>query len=512
MGYNKDNDWVIIRVIIQNLKKIVSTLKTWIDRVNKNREGKYSPFLIGICSALLSALLLTIMLFVPPYLGMADDGSFSSVANPLGIYHQEDLDENLYFNYYVKDYVSLASDETVNTNFSAQSILIRLAKLIDDFFTKDNIFDIRFLALIYGILFILSIAILIFHAAKRAKTFSQSVVIGLSGVLIFADVSYITFFSSFYSEPVMYICILLCVGAALGLKDKKHDIAYLIVFTLSGVLLTTSENQCAIIGVLLGILALRFLFINSNIFWRIGCISSVVILFISVMISVYYIPSNYTQTSKYHAMTRGVLFQASDPEKALEEFGIDASYAVLADTSSYDDYPLVNADSKALDKGFYDKYNSTKIAFYYFKHPKAMISMLDIAVKSSFNIRSGLGGNYEKSVGMPKMAKSLFWSFWSNFKANSAPKTLGFVVILFIAAIVLFRPRSLKLIKEYKERGSIPFDIILILFGIAISQALITIFNSGDTELSQHLFLQSAAIDLIIYFCFAEVLHRIKII
>jgi len=510
--YNQNDDWTVTRRFLLKLKKIVSTLKAWIDSVNKNREGKYTPTFIGWCGALVSALLLIVMLFVPPYLGMSDNGSFAREANPVGIYHLDNTDEDLYFNYYVKEYLSLAQDGASQVSISSQRLLINVAKALDGFFTHENIFDLRFLALLYGILFIPAIALLIKQAALRAKTFSESVVIGLLGVLIFADVSYVTYFSSFYAEPIMYIGILSCIGAALALQSEKHNLRYLIIYTISGILLTASQNQSATIGVFLGILCVRFIFINKNVLWRLGCICSVLLLFTSVLVSLYYIPTTYNQTSKFHAMTRGILLQSTDPEQTLKEFGINSSYTVLTDTSSNDYYPFINPDNKVLEKDFYDRYNATEISYYYLRHPKAMLAMLDISVKSAFNFRGEYSGNYEKSQGMPKKAKSLFWSLWSSFKINSAPRTIGFIIVLLLASIMLFRQKSIKTAEKYKHRRAIPLEALLIVFCIGISQAIITIVNSGDAEMSQRLFLFSVAVDILIYFCFAEVLHRLKII
>ncbi|MHB8061972.1 MAG: glycan biosynthesis hexose transferase WsfD, partial [Ruminiclostridium sp.] len=149
--------------------------------------------------------------------------------------------------------------------------------------------------------------------------------------------------------------------------------------------------------------------------------------------------------------------------------------------------------------------------YYYLRHPKAMLAMLDISVKSAFNFRGEYSGNYEKSAGMPKKAKSLFWSLWSSFKMNSAPRTIGFIIVLLFASIVLFWQKSMKTSEKHKHRKYISLEAMLIVFCIAISQAIITFVNSGDAEMSQHLFLFSVSIDLLIYFNFAEVLHRLKI-
>ncbi len=511
-GKNSKNGWKITGLIIHGFNRILSAVKLHIRRINKNREGKYSPGFIGLGAALLAALLMVFMLFVPSYLGMSDDGSFSCVANPAGIYHMEDEKQNLYFNYYVREYLSLAPGDISPGGFTSHRLLIYLAKWLDRAFTGDSIFDLRFLAAIYGILFIPAMAMVVKQAARRAETFSESIAVGLLGVVIFADVSYITYFSSFYTETVMYIAILYCVGAALAMQERKHGFTYLVIYTVSGIFMTAAERQYALAGIFLGILGVRFIFIRKGPLWSVSCISSVLLMFLSAIISWSYIPSAYTQTSKYHAMTRGVLFESKNPEETLKEFGIDGSYSILTDTDSNEKYPLIDPENPVLQHGFYDRYNSAEIAYYYLRHPGAMLALLDISVKSAFDVRTGYSGNYEKSAGMPKMAKSLFWSAWSNFKTRSAPKTIGFVFLLLIAAILLFNHRSLKIRRRDSPEKSILLDVMTVIFFIGISQAMLTIIKSGDAELSQHLFPLGITVDILIYFCLSEVLHRLRII
>ena len=511
MKNNKD-EWKTARFIFSGLSRLAAFSKKTVAGLNKNREGKYSITVIGLGAGTLVLLLLVIMLFVPPFLGMSDDGSFARRINPAGIYHREDAGENLYFNYYVREYLSLAPVSGFFAGLTGQRALIYAAKGLDGLFTRDNIFDLRFLALIYGLLYIPAIFLLVKQAAYRVKTFTESVVIGLAGVVIFADVSYITYFSSFYTEPLVLISIIFCAGAALALQQERYNMFYLIIYTIFGIVLTTIENKYAITGLFLGILGVKFVFIDKGLFWRTGCIAAVLLLFLSVMFSAAYAPSSFTLSGKYNAMTRGVLLQSTDPEETLREFGIDGSYSILADTSSNEQYPLLDPENKDLKQGFYDRYNSAEIAYYYFKHPRSLVAMLDISVKAAFNIRRDFSGNYEKGAGMPRMAKSLFWSLWSSFKTNSIPKTIGFLIVLLVAIVLLFKQKSVKIIKGYRQRSSIPLEVMLVIFFVGVSNAIVTIVNSGDAEMVQNLFLFSVSLDLIIYLSLAEVLHRLKIL
>lgn len=513
MNMRKNSEeWKVTRLIIMSLRKLGAFSKRAVSDINKNREGKYTKSFIGAAAGLFSLLLLVVMLFVPPYLGMSDDGSFAERINQEGIYHREDTRENLYFNYYTRDYLSLAPESGFLSGMTGLRALILAAKWLDGIFTRDSIFDLRFLALLYVLLYIPAIVLLVKQAAYRAKTFTESVVIGLAGVMIFADVSYITYFSSFYTEPLVFVSVLFCIGAALALQQERHNPFYLILYTAFGIILTAVENKYAIAGLFFGILGVRFVFIDKKPLWRAGCITAVLLLFLSVMFSAAYAPTSFTQSGKYHAMTRGVLLQSTDPEKTLREFGIDSSYSILADTSGNEQYPLLNTENKDLAQGFYDKYNSAEIAYYYLRHPGALVAMLDISVKAAFNIRRDYSGNYEKTAGLPKQAKSLFWSLWSSFKSKSIPKTIGFLIVLLVAIVLLFRQKSAGSDDSYRQRSTIPLAAMLVMFFIGVSNAVITIVNSGDAEMTQNLFLFGVSLDLIIYLSFSEVLHRLKIL
>lgn len=506
---NENDDYRRIRIGLQILDKIRKSIRYLTDRINTRMKGKYSPTLIGIYAGLASAILMIIMLFVPPYLGMSNDGRFLRVMNSVGIYNFHGDSKDLYFNYYVMRYSTVATGLESSRYFSSLTIVARIALAINNIFVKENVFDMRFLALVYGIIFIPTLMLLIQQFARKVDNFTEGAIIGVVGVIIFSDVSYITYFSSFYSEPLVYICFLLCISCALSLQEKEKNDLWLILYTISAMLLITTERQYALCGIILGIFTIVFIFVNKEFNWRAGCIIAGFILVLSSFTSYYFIESDYTVSSKFNAMTRGVLLQSSNPEKTLAEFGISPDYSVLADVDSNYAFPLTKASNKALDKGFYDKYNTFDIIFYYIKNPGSMFSMLDLSVKSVFNIRNDYSGNYEKGSALNPRQKSLFWSAWSTFKMRSAPKTIGFIIVLIIGVFIIGTANKGE---AREERIIIVFQTMLLVAAIGISHGIMTIIMSGDSEFSSHLFIFSVAIDVLCYFCFSEILHKLNII
>ncbi|WP_099468401.1 glycan biosynthesis hexose transferase WsfD [Konateibacter massiliensis] len=482
--------------------------------INKRMKGKYSPSLIALVSAGLAGLLMTIILFLPNYLGVADDGSISQVMNSAGVYYIETEVADVYNNYFVKTYSNVLSGYQRTSDWSnSQVLVVKFAVYLDHLVTADKYFDIRFLALIYGIFYVPAIYLLIKQACMRVKEFSEGFVIGFIGMLIFSDVGYLTYFNSFYPEALWFISLMYCIAAALSFQEERsayRDFGALLLMLASGIVLVTSRNQTAVIAILLAVYCLKLLFIRSNWIWGLVCVMSALFLCFVSVVSMINLTSDFDETSKFHAMTRGVLFQSNNPGETLVEFDIDSSYEMLADVSSYDYLPVVKAADSILQEEFLDKYTQTDIAVYYVRHPASFLGMLDLAIKSSFDIRREYCGNYEKSVGFPERAKSFFWSGWSNFKANTLPKTVGYFIFLIIVIILQFRKGySLRFSEE--RRNTIFLDTLMMIVFICLSQAIITIVNSGDAEMVRHCFLISYGIDIITYFIFVEVVHRIRI-
>lgn len=498
--------------VLNKIHGIFQWLKSLRNKINERMKEKYSPILVAIIAAIACMILLIMMLFIPPYLGVADDGSISKIMNSSGIYYIEEDVNDIYNNYFIKTYSTVSKDNSVKEDYmSSQVIFVKLAVALDNFFTHDNYFDIRFLSFIYGLLFIPAIGLIIAQATSRVLYFSEGSIIGIAGVVIFADVSYLTYFSSFYSEALWYITFLYCVGLGLSLCKKKFLVLKILLFTIFGLILTTSKQQCAIIGFFLAGLCIKNIYLEKKIIWKITCILMAFILSIATFVSHLTLDDDFTIISKYHAMTRGVLFQSNDPEETLKEFDIDASYSILTDTSSYNNYPLINASNPLLQEEFLDKYTVLDIGYYYLKHPFSMLSMLDISVKSAFNVRRDYCGNFEKSMGMQEKAKSLFWSSWSTFKVRSAPRTIGYLIILTIACYMLFGEKRNIEVKKDKSK-EIYLDIMVFVLCACLSQGIITIIRSGDAQMIQHGFLLGVGIDIITYFVFVEILHKLNII
>lgn len=495
--------------------KVLKAIRFQIKKIDRIMEGKYSPALLARTVTVIAAIIVSVLLFLPNYLGVANDGSTDEIMKSAGLYYMEQEPEKIYANYFIRTYTEIPSGyERKKEAFHGSLIFIKLAKALDDFFTRDHMFDIRFLGFVYYLFYLPAFYFLILQTCKRVKRFSEGAIIAGAGLILFSDVGYVTYFNSFYPEALWFIAMLFCIGACMSFQNDrsyKWDFSALLVILLSTSLIVSSKRQCAVIGFLLAIYLIRLIFVRKNLFWGVSCVFCALLLSILSFVSVLNRPSDFSETSKFHAMTRGVLFSSSNPAETLLEFGIDSSYELLADASAYDYLPFVSSKEPSLYQGFLDQYTITDIGAYYLRHPGSLLSMIDVSIKVGMDMRRSNCGNYEKEAGFPEKAKSLFWSGWSSFKELSAPKTLGYVVILTGAVIVLFyKGYSIRPVAE--RRNTIFLDMLLMVFALLLSQSIVVIVNSGDAEMVQRLFFVGMSIDIMTYCVFAELLHKMRIV
>jgi len=495
----------MIAIFWRWLLKIRNALNQWM-------YGKFTANKIALVAAAVVGIIWIIMLFVPPILGVADDGSLYKVMDRTGLVYIEDKPEDIYNNYFIKRYLIQNNSLTQKEVGGSHDLLIRGAIGLDKMITKDQFFDIRFLAFLYGIMYLPAIYLIVKYTCMKVVLFSEAATIGFLAVFIFADISFVSYFNSLYPEALWFICILYCAAAIFRLDHRKSSYLSLVLLGIYGIILSTTRQQCGVIGLILTGLCVGAISFNKQMRWKVSCMLVAIMLSITAMISIFTMKSDFDLNSKYHAITRGVLFQASNPEEALKEFGINPSFAVLAKTSAYNFYPLIKVGDELLQEEFYDKYTTGDIVKYYIKHPASYIRMLDVAVKDTTNLRRSFCGNYEKNAGLPDMAQGIIWSGWSDFKVRFAPKTIGYLLVLvFLAYLLSSRKKRQRLLKISDQEINLLFVFSILVAMIGISQASISIAMSGDSEFTQHAFLLGAAIDVIVFRVVAQVIPRLNI-
>lgn len=483
-------------------------------RLNQYMRTRYTANLLAGITAAVCGILAAIALFLPNCLGMGND----SIANEkMGYYRLDYLNEaedggseptNAYFTR-VYEQTSLSR----GTEFSLENALVNLAKALDWLFTRDQLFDIRFLAFLYMALYLPGVFLILKAALERVRNFTEAVILAVAGGLIFSDISYIAYFNSLYSDALFFIFLLYMAGGMLLMhKEGKGRDLFAILAGIACMGFSLVSRRGFLAGIVLAFFFLMHLRHAAGNRQKILSIVVTCFVLAASVLSFFQVNSEFDDTAKYHAMTRGVLLQSTNPARALENMGINVSYSVLADDSLYENYPVTELANPAIREGFLDSYTQRDIALFYVSHPGALLSMWDLGIKASMELRRDYCGNYEKSAGMPPMGKSLFCSVWSIFKEQSAPKTIGYPLALLLVVFAT-TGRSLLGKRAKVQRWNYTYFMACICLGVlGLADMTYVVMNSGDAQLVQYNIVLGAVMDILLYFVMAEILHKLNVL
>ena len=475
---------------------------------NRKVAGVYSPGRTAFLGMLAIAIICVILLFIPAYTGLADDGSLTNIMNAAGLAYRVQDTKQPTGAYFVRVY--LHTTESGNA-VSFHVFLIKMAKAIDTWFTSDNLFDIRFLSLIYVILFLPATYLLLREILERVRYPSEAVFLMILGVIILGDVSYIAFFNSLYPDALSIIMMIYILALCLSLQRENAILNQLSFagLTIAGIIMAFTENCCTAVVIALILFCLRQTMMDqAELQVRILAALTAAVLMAGIVIGTGIGTNRFTLDSKLNAMTSGVLLESMNPADSLKSFGIDSRFELLTDTSSYDNYPLTTAQNADLIENFYPHYNTLKLGLYYAGHPGAWISLIELGTRAAFNIRRDYIGNYEMSVGNAPAARSPWFSSFSNFKMTSAPGTIGYLVVLAVIYSALLRKKRTVLMSA--RRRSIAVDTFWMAIGSGIFFTTDIILQSGSSELARYNVIYSISIDFVTFLFMAEVLHRLN--
>ena len=111
---------------------------------------------------------------------------------------------------------------------------------------------------------------------------------------------------------------------------------------------------------------------------------------------------------------------------------------------------------------------------------------------------------------MPPMSKSVSFSMWSMFRERSVPATMGYLVLLVVAVMVMSGGKVFN--RHAVHRWDYMYFVtMLTIAAIGLADITAVICLSGDAQLVQCSMTFGVTLDLLFYFVIAEILHKLNI-
>lgn len=438
--------------------------------------------------------ILCCILFFRPLIGVADNGDFERIMNSTGLYYLTDNPSDRYFGFVNRLYGSGFIIPFGGGYLTTQLPLVLLSVFISRTFLGTALFDIRFLAAIYILIF--STAVFISIRSIRKSSGFSAMIAAVVLLFVFCDTGYTSYFNSLYGEPVTFVFLLLMAAIALmlALKDTPN-IWVLVAFGISAILFAGAKVQNTPAGLMLVLFLIRLAGVRRELMWKRVAILAAASVTITSLICYASVSREIKVCNKYQTVFYGILKGSPNPAADLEELGLDPSYSVLAGTHYFLDDYLVDIKTPMFQKMIYEEVSHLKVAVFYLKHPDRLLQKLEYAAKCSFKVNQGVG-NYEKYPEAQYKQETEVFNLWSRFKSNYLPHSLLFIAV-FYGFIIIGLILQYKKTKNRSQRFLVEFAAIISLTGIL--QFILPVIGDGEADLSKHLFLFNLCFDLLVF-------------
>jgi hypothetical protein len=406
--------------------------------------SKVNPWIVA--AAVLAALtVLWAELLRPPVLGLADNGDYQRVMAWAGLDHATDAPNDRYFSFLRTTYRILPLGSARSGHLSSEALLAVAARFAASAAGAGAVFDLRILAAIHIVLYVLAIALLL-RAVRDLEPAAQWLAAILL-VFFFTDVGYIAPFNSFYGQTASLLFLMLTAAlAAEAVARAELSGASLVLFYVCAAAFVTSKPQEAIQGPLLALLGVRL----AGVTLRGSAKRAAVWLALALCaLSLWYgrrTPVALREAALYQVVFYEVLPHSSDPSAVAAELGLDPGWIRYSGTDAFQpDSPLLESEFRVR---FLRSVGFRKVAAFYLRHPGRTSERLKRISSKIWSLRPSYG-NLERSPEHPARTLTDRDAAWSRFRLRVLGAfPLAALVLLFAgnaaAALATWRRSSLR--------------------------------------------------------------------
>lgn len=448
-------------------------------------------------------------LFVYPVIGKCDNGDFSRFYMYGGLSGLSNEYSKMYDGYvHLKYSISnLGLLLPFGPNWVSGVVILKVAVIISilvhgSFF---GLFDIRYLALVYSIVFLYAVFLIIRNAELTAFL---KIAAGIFIILFFTDTVYISYFNSFFGEAGVIVFFFMNIGAYILLisKSKPNKRHFSFFFLASGAFLTSKSQELPLLIFMLGIYSgLYFYYKEERLRKTIICGTLAVVMLCGCS---YFSISRYTNyNNEYQSVFSGILINSKTKEKDLEELGVDKSLQCFSGVSFYDRKGKNDPLSDKMLKDFYPKASSIRVLGFYLKHLDRLWLRVQDSAQNTYSFYQLHKGNFVKGEFTAN-------KYVNNFRLTLIKKYpyLHRNIYFFIIFSLLFFFINICYMIICKDRY-VRLLSLMLLFILAAGdcQFVLPVIGSGECDFAKHLFLTNLCFDTMLGIALLWILYIIKI-
>jgi hypothetical protein len=458
--------------------------------MSPDRERSGIDLVLVVLAVAAAAVSLALELFVPPVIGLADNGDYQRVMGYAGFQHTTADAGERYFAFLRTRYAVVRPGWFRPGYHTSETLLALAARGVHVALGGGGAFDLRTLAAIHAFLLLLAIAGIV-RACRELAPAAQATV-ALLLVVVFTDVGYVAPFNSFYSQTASLLFLLLTAAvAADAVRRGRLAGPRLAAYFALALLFVGSKPQERLAAPLLALFGMRLAATSWRAPWR----SAAAWLSIALCaFSVWYgrhTPYTLREATMFQVVFGEILGRSATPAEDAAELGLDPEWLRYAGTNAYaPDSPLLQSGFR---RAFLHRVGYRKVVRFYLRHPKRLAGRLERASRDLWTLRPSLG-NYERSAGHPPGARTTAFALWSGLLEHLGRRPVVWALLLFagnlLAATASYRRSTL--------RGRFFLEGVVLLVAMAGLAFAVCALADAPIESARPLYTFHALVDLIL--------------
>jgi hypothetical protein len=443
---------------------------------------KPEAFHVEVFAIVLAAFILVLDLFVPPIIGLADNGDYYRVSGQVGLDHASEVYADRYFDYLQLKYTHIEPKTFPPGFVTSEVVFAGLALFVSDNVLRSAVFDLRTLGAVHLAAYVLALWLLMF--SLRPLGVRWQIVTSAVAVLLLTDSRYTCYFNSFFSEPATSIFFVSTAALCLLITHKRlRPVISWPLFMLSAILLTTSKPQYAPIGVMLAIWFLWQARPRAN-----GVLVALPLIIVS---SWYYArtPEYLHQVVGYTVLFDEILANSPTPNADLVFFDLDPDLIRYTNTSAFSpDAPINDPDFR---RRFYGHFKLIDVVGFYATHPQRFWGLMKRCTPLAVAFHPFVGG-YTPDSGKP--ARTEPQGVWNRVRGRlpTSPVPLfGVLAMLMYLAITRRDP------------------LLILLCSISAVCFLVACLAQGTWDLSKNLHLSGLSFNMCLSLSIPALAHQL---
>lgn len=431
------------------------------------------------------AAVLSIQIFLPPVVGLADNADSVRLIGDLGLtpnYPPADR----FFGYFAPDYLASPTHGWGDGPFYTGRLTARVAEAIGRSKPAGH-FDIRWIGFVHLAIYLLCFALLL-HLLRNAPALVRYVTPALA-IWIFGDVFYASYLNSFYTDTMGFLCYFALIAAMAMILSQGNPAWATGLFVVAGILFAFSKPLNGGNAVLLGLVVAVFTGIRERGYRRYaGVLAGLIVLVAGVRAA-----QVTTRLYSYPALVDVLMVRiAKTPNgsAAIEEFGL------LPSDMRFAGIQFFAPNGPAYDPGFTERLKNktaSDLLGWYLRHPGPTLQFLHEDLNTTAPMMRPPLGNFEKQFGFGAMAESHSFSSWSDARSQLLQVWPAHVIILYGVSFAILIAACWR-----RWRGRLGFGVLvatLAMLGI-VQFCSASLLDALETP--RHLFMFHVTTDVLI--------------